>query len=205
MPSFKNLGSNYVTVPLAFGSNNAGYFVRVVSTHDDTVVECNEMSIFEGVLAGEFLEFDYPSAHGATQVSCSHPCLVAQYTKEDRSTDNSFNLPQAGFMVVVTPEGGFSDDVTFQTPSSTSSAFTTIILSIVVFDGPVNDLNLNGVSLNNLDWQTVVGEDHVYALTEITPGMYRLYTYNIDNRWVGVALNLTVNDGRDLERNRARF
>ena len=184
IPDFLHLSTNFVTMPYRFGPSDAGYVVRVISTDDDTVVNCPELGISQTVISGDFLQFNYPNTHGATKVTCTHSCLVSQYSIESRIEGGPSNEELSGFMIVLTPEFSLSDDVTFNTPGLSTHSTTVTALSITTLDGPVDDLWLNEQNLADIGWSQVQGENHMYATMELSPGSYRLYTNTPSNRYI---------------------
>ena len=120
--------------------------------------------------AGTLYEMDYPSSRHGTPIHCSQPCIAVQYAKEAQS-----GAPMLPFMLVLTPREHYSRDVVFSSPSWVTET-TEIALSLMVDFFPVDDLYLDGVSLDYLDWQIAADATGAFATVSIEPGKHQLYT-----------------------------
>ena len=180
MPFNAELGMRYVTAPYHFGQNDRGCQVRVISVSDDTTISVVATG-YEAVHdAGSFYHFDYPLSRQATPVYCSEPCLVVQYAKDAEEGGTPNNL--FSFMLVLTPTEHFLTYAIFSTDSVGSDSDTDNALSLVVDFYPVDDLYLDGVNLEYLDWVMAAEGTGWYATMSIDPGFHTLYTTNTDNR-----------------------
>lgn len=174
MPFPDELGTSYVTFPVAYGDVTGGYHVRVVSVTSNTQINIPEEGISTTLDQGDHVEFDYTPTDGATRITCSNPCLATQYVKRNLAGDTDEDT--GAFMTPLTPDSSFETEVFFSPPDLTweDSALTT--LSIIVSEYPVSYLYLNGNSLTSLDWQEIQAGSKWYATTPITEEFNHLYS-----------------------------
>ena len=126
------------------------------------------------------MEFDYDTTDGATRITCSNPCLAAQYVK--RNIAGGSTAESGAYMATLTPDTAFASDVHFSVPplSGESSALTS--LSVVVNSYPVDYLYLNGDSLESLAWLEIQAGGRWYATVDITTQDNNLYSTSGDGR-----------------------
>ena len=175
MPHMREVGSYFVTIPYSFGNSDTGYFGRVLSVADSTTIGVPALDYEDEHDAGSFYDFDYSASRHGTTIHCSEPCIAVQYAEESETgTGTPWMLP---FMVVLTPRGHYSRNATFSSPSW-STGITEIALSVVVDFFPVDDLYLDGDSMEFQEWYMVPDGTGGYATMSVQPGQHHLYTTN---------------------------
>ena len=87
IPPVGSLGSTFGIIPLA-ERHRAGCIVRILAVQGGTSVETNNRGM-ETLTRGEFWEIDITD-DTAMIVTCSHPCLVAQYNKVNNSNISEY-------------------------------------------------------------------------------------------------------------------
>lgn len=182
MPYQHELGTDYLTTSYHFGSNSNGYYVRVLSIADGTTVSVPGLG-YSGVHdVGSFHEFEYPLMRQATPISCSQPCIVAQYAYRSGVGDSpgAYNLNP--FMLILTPKNAYSTNAIFATSGIGDNALTRNALSLSVNFYPVDDLYLDDESLEDLDWMSAPGLTGWFATMTISHGTHHLYTLDPDHR-----------------------
>ena len=161
IPPTEVLGTEYIVPNIINSYSPYGYSIGVVATEDNTtIMSAGDMYILD---QGESATLEYPSRDGSVYITCSKPCLVAQYTK---------NYPGRNslFMQTILPEDDFSLSAFLTTMEANAS---TAYLSLVLKEESAgNNLYLNGVSLGYLTWTPTNG----YSTSElaISQGTYEL-------------------------------
>jgi hypothetical protein len=181
MPFMNELGSTFVTAPYHFGDSNVGYTVRVLSVSNGTTIGVPALS-YEGVHdAGSFHSFDYPFTRFGTTIHCSQPCIAVQYAKEAVPGDGPGGVYMMPFMLVLTPHGRYTKEVVFSSPAWATDT-TAIALSLVTDFFPVDDVYLDGVNLDYLNWMIAPDGTGSFATVNITTGQHRLFTFGEGHR-----------------------
>ena len=178
MPYMQEIGYDFITIPYYFGKSATGYMGRVLSVVDSTTISVPAFDYEAQHDAGSFYDFAFPMSREGTPIHCSQPCVAVQYANESMTGDGTpWMLP---FMLVLTPRGQYSRNATFSSPSW-ASGNTQVALSIAVDFFPVNDLYLDGVSLEFLEWKITPDGTGAYAAMTLQPGQHNLYTTNPEN------------------------
>ena len=176
MPEF---GFDFVTIPYNFGDSDIGYMGRVLSVVDSTTISVPAIGYEAQHDAGSFYDFEFQMSRHGTTIHCSEPCIGVQYAKESQTADSTpWMLP---FMLVLTPRGHYSRNTTFSSPSWATGS-TEVALSVVVDFFPVDDLYMDGVSMEFLEWNIVPDGTGAYATVTVETGQHSLYTTNPENR-----------------------
>ena len=173
MPSMHGFGFDFVTIPYDFGDGDIGYIGRVLSVVNSTTISVPAMG-YEAVHdAGSFYDFEYHQSRHGTTIHCSQPCIAVQYAKESETVDSTpWILP---FMLVLTPLGHYSRNATFSSPSWAASS-TQVALSVLVDFFPVDDLYMDGINMEFLEWNIIPDGTGAYATVTVETGQHNLYT-----------------------------
>ena len=175
MPFTHESGHDFVTIPYHLGDSDIGYMVRVLSIVDSTTISIPAFDYEAQHQAGSYYDFDFPMSRHGTTIHCSQPCIAVQYAKESETAeDTPWMLP---FMLVLTPRGQYSRNTTSSSPSWATGS-TQVALSVVVNFFPVDDLYMDGVSMEFLEWTTAPDGTGAYAIGTVQAGQHNLYTTN---------------------------
>ena len=158
-------------IPNIQAPQNSGYDVYVVASRDETTVYIDDISY--SISEGELIVEKFPGKTTPTQVVCSLPCDVVQFTLGYSNYDGLF-------MMNIVPTIEFYFNATFTTSEDSNPFYITVIV-----DSPtaVTDLNLDGVAFSPA-W--IVFGNYTYATAEVSEGshvmsatesLYALYTY----------------------------
>lgn len=180
MPRAQDVGTTFSTAPLHFGWQG-GYGMRVLSIADGTTINVPAVGQEVNLDAGEFLEFVIPANSQGALITCSQPCIAAQFANQAFEGSSPGERHMNPFMLILTPVEHYSVDVVFSTPSFETS--TLMAMSIIVDFYPVEDLYLDEVSLEDLEWQPTVGSTDSYHVSlSLEPGQHTLYTLDPDHK-----------------------
>lgn len=181
MPPVEELGTDYTSFPLAYGADSTGYLIRVIGVADDTDVWIAGLSLYDTIHAGDVLEVEYPSSRGGTRIHCSIPCLAAQYAIRNNNPGD-VQLGLSSFMVVLTPDEKYTNDVIFKTPYFLDVTSSSGALSITAdfLPGP-EELFLDATSLDFLSWATADGGNVWFAYIDLELGLHHLHSSNPEN------------------------
>ena len=171
-------GYEYI-VPNIQAPRNSGYDVYVVASRDGTTVYIDDSSY--SISEGELITEKFPGKTTPTQVVCSLPCGVVQFTRGYTTNDGLF-------MMNIVPTTEFYFNATFTTSEDSNPFYITVIV-----DSPtaVTDLLLDGVAF--LPAWTVFGK-YTHATAKVSRGFhvmsatqsqYALYTYAHTGGWGG--------------------
>ena len=173
MPSVDEFGFDFVTVPYHLGDSDIGYMGRVLSVVNSTTISVPTEGYEAEHDAGSFYDFDFPMSRHGTHIHCSQPCIAVQYAKESETVDSTpWMLP---FMLVLTPLGHYTRNTTFSSPSWATGS-TQLALSVVVDFFPVDDLYLDEINMEFLEWTITPDGTGAYATMSVETGQHNLYT-----------------------------
>ena len=110
VPPLSALGEEFVVTPLAGRSSSTGYRLRVISTAANTIVRTDSFGS-STLSRGQFREYDVRNSFQAMNVTCSNPCLLAQYNK-GHSVDRQQTDP---FMMLIKPTFRYKNQLAVRT------------------------------------------------------------------------------------------
>ena len=158
-------------VPNIQAPQNSGYDVYVVASRDETTVYIDDSSY--SISKGELIAEKFPGKTTPTQVVCSLPCNVLQFTLGRSGYDGLF-------VMTIVPTTEFYFSASFTTSEDSIPFYITVIVDSPT---PVIDLVLDGVVFSP-SWFVFV--NYTYATAEVSQGphvmsatqsQFALYTY----------------------------
>ena len=138
----------------------AGFSISIVATENNTAIVSNGRLWFND--AGESLIVDHNYRDSPLFLTCSNPCLVAQYSKLIRYESGMF-------MFTILAESDFSTFMYFTTLDVSPISYISIVLK---GEERGENLYLNGDSLGSLQWTALSG--YTTAQVTISDGVYEL-------------------------------
>ncbi|MFT5264204.1 MAG: hypothetical protein ACI8YQ_002950 [Polaribacter sp.] len=156
-------GTQFLTAPLA--SRTGGDIFRILASVDSTVVSLNGSTVAT-LNRGEFHEMDLPSS-SYNEINTTGAALLAQYSK-GTSADGVTSDP---FMMLVPPFEQFSGAATFTTPAS---GFSAHFVNVVVQDGGIGTVQLDGVVIPAVDFTAIGSSGFSGAQIPISAGPHNI-------------------------------
>ena len=131
VPPVNSLGTTFVVPPFSGRGCAAGYVVRVIATRTPTRVSASGLES-ANLTRGAFVDYTSFSSNEVLLITCSAPCMVAQFNK-GYTADNV----QAGpFMMLITPTEGYHRIFTWNTaPRGSHNEMSANFVNVVVPHG----------------------------------------------------------------------
>lgn len=161
-------GKNFTLVPF-LGRNSNGDLYRIISSEDNTSItittEGAPPNTFSMVNRGDFFS---GNVSDAISISADKPIQLVQYSKSQcAETNGNGGSPGDPFMLMISPDEQFLDEVTFNTLDSDviDNYYTTIITKT----SSRTEVTLNGTSISSPSWTTLSGNAELsYARLNLT-------------------------------------
>ena len=154
--SFGDYGVNFVAPSIGF----PGYILNFIAHEDDTLVSHNGQTT--NINAGDVYRYEYPYHDDIVTASCSKPCYLALYAFGIRNT-------YGNYLMNVLPVNQYYRSCDFVTMDYDEQHYVSIV---AIGTTPVDDIMLDGVNLEDLDWQT---DGHVsYVVIEVAIGFHHM-------------------------------
>ena len=160
VPSLDQYGPDFIAVPIT-GPLATGYFLRVVAAENDTVVTIDQDTDIE-LDQGDIFTIDRPFFGNITHVICSKDCYVWQIAYSTTGT-------MGAFMMGLNSMDQFYNASDFTTMDYHHPHHVTIVVDGIP---PMDDIYLDGASLEDADWQRVGNVSFAYV--DVSRGFHQM-------------------------------
>ncbi len=191
-------GTDHIVGPiLGRRDRSIGYILRAVAGYDATEVEIKgggaELAYIRN--RGGFTDINVANTEHIMTVTCSKPCMVAQYNKGMYAISNDdHDKPSDPFMMLITPNDHFTNNMTFSTlwdidgegNLTEMRSFLTVVApdnartGVLLNNQPIAELTENGWVGAKLGRYSVIS-------FPIEHGVYRLYHPDYKVKLMGYA------------------
>ena len=162
MPPISDWGTKFVIPPIEGRSRKAGYSVRVLSSAENNDVSVSSTNQRRTLNRGHFLFANVTDAHSMTTVTCSRPCMVAEYGRSWKYVKN--DIQTDAFMTLIPPIDRYIKRATFGTAKFYDKVyhqdfdFQKNYVTIVARNCPLNEVVLDGQVRENIRGRYIFGD-----------------------------------------------
>ena len=154
---FDKYGMDFVAPSIGY----PGYILNFIAREDDTIISHNGQTT--NVDAGDVYRYEYPYHDDIVTASCSKPCYLSLF---------AFGISHTygNYLMNVMPVDQYYRSCNFVTMDYDKPHYISIV---AIGTTPVDDIFLDGVNLEDLDWQT---DGQVsYVIVEVARGFHHMY------------------------------